>query len=292
MKKTSSSKRKKTRYRLPSIKVIGVGPLADALRVTTKHVSRNLDLLSKPCRQRIQRRKITFFDATCFAEAAFDLIDEKLKAEHCPPSTMQVVVDDVFQRIEIHTPRIAHERVNGKMIFYGPNRPRVQIGEGHWIAGMSQHAVDRLFERCCSDRYSIESIQRVYHSVTKLAEFEPTTLNNGNPAFKLWLPIDGNQGMFTLGHLHPTVPMSNAMWLAAICPVVLNGQFAVAKSCLSPSFEYFPAGDPRRDHLNLMVQAEWDYDSMMKWLDATRELNELCPLIKCVGSRGEKWLGR
>ncbi len=201
-------------------------------------------------------------------DAIYRNMDEQVIRDQCPPWESHVELGR--GRYVVRWSRIAGAEINGRLLYYWPDRPRIEFNRGSWIAAFSVHAIVRMIERLDADNHSRLQVTRLMHAT----HAEP--FKNG-----YWLWCDASTlgvGKTIVKALTGSDDVRRHQLRVCYVPVKFNGKFAVATTVLCPSMVV-----PK------VHEALVSYQAIKRGSDRTiaelRRLHATLPMIREVNRR-------
>jgi len=150
-------------------------------------------------------------------------------------------------RIVLRFSSMLSQRGDNGMVFYGRNKPVVEFDGVQKTVAFSRHAIERICERLNPRYLSYAAAGDVHAFFSKCVYFEPVQLHGDKPAFAIY-DICGHESsaqyyMYVervLGKENVVPTAGCPYYRVGYCPVVFEGEFAKAKTFLSPGYTGTP----------------------------------------------------
>lgn len=127
----------------------------------------------------------------------------------------------------------------GGTVYFSRHKPQVTIFGRSLTVAFSDHAIQRICERVAYDWPSYAELGDIYAFFDQCLEFEPCRLPDGTPAFTFFERCyPGSWRLWLAEALFGQSFDKNAEYCFRIgyCPVIIEGEFAKAKTLLFPGF--------------------------------------------------------
>ena len=133
-------------------------------------------------------------------------------------------------------------KTDGGTAYYSPHRPTIDVGGERKIVAFTSHAGHRICERTVRDWSMWEGMCDAFACLNYCVYFEPCRLSGDQAAFTLYQKC--TEGFFSkviaLGVLGTLDDDKQYYYRIGYCPAVVNGDFVIAKTLLTPGMRGTP----------------------------------------------------
>lgn len=180
-----------------------------------------------------------------YGTVLFEQIPEEARRRFLPYNDVRILF--IRNRMVLQFSSMLSHGGPGGAVFYGRNKPVIEFDGVQRTVAFSRHAIDRICERINPRYIHYAAAGDVHAFFSTCVYFEPVQLHGGQPAFVLY-DICGNDHTLQydtyvnqiLGKDKLDRSLGRPYYKVGYCPVVFEGDFAKAKTFLSPGFTGTP----------------------------------------------------
>jgi len=189
-----------------------------------------------------------------FAEHSFflgDFILNKISKEelkkHIPHNDVQFVFSESGNKIIVYFQnlRVKESKKYGE-IYHSPLEPKIEIDGNQYIVAFTKHTIERICERVVLEWDMYRGLGDAFAYLYKCTFFEVCKLRDGQLALTFW-DICGEPPFWHSSYIYKVLGVENfdrrngdAYFRVGYCPILIEGNFAIAKTLLYPGYKKTP----------------------------------------------------
>ena len=202
-----------------------------------------------------------FFELT-LGSLLFNLIPESERKKYLPFNDMQVLFKGRGMFITF-TQLLETSGPNGTA-YYSRHRPKISIDGSEFTVAFSWHAIERICERLNPRWLTYAGAGQVHAVFSHCKRFDYVTLHNDQPAITFYDILSGPEFIshqtymnHVLGGERLDPKRGKAYFRVGYCPIVIEGEFAKAKTFLYPGYTATP-------EYSLLLNSSLPYSEMVR----------------------------
>lgn len=178
-------------------------------------------------------------------EKIFERMPEAQRRQFLPYNSLRALFHD--KRIVLHFSSLLSQPGPNGTVYFSRKRPEVEFGGQRKVVSFSRHAIERICERLAPDWLTYPSLAQVHAYFASCVNFEPLVLPGGQTTITFFqacdLMVSGLYETYVrqiLGEENRDRSQGEVYYRVGYCPVVIEGEFAKAKTFLYPGYKATP----------------------------------------------------